>query len=644
MRMFPLVLTGLLLGCPMNVRYNYDAFENLDERAEVEQLMADLGAREASLWEPAFGGLAAKGDLAVSLLSEAIFGPSPLAERALLVLGEIATDRSLAVVEASRESPRLSAWVDRAFLRAESSLSLRSRNDYTAGERYLTWFPGGSERSQVEYNMSQLSASVAYERLGGQATKGELADFARTYPDSPEAHEIREVLANSFLSDAQELIRRQDYQGALGRLNLASEWGGEEFVLDTKVRTLVLAGASAASSGNITVAIEAYEEAVSLGAEEGRALASLYVTQSRDSLGRGMLLQSVDQAEKALSHSQSVQMDVRTIRRQHASLLIRRLQSGQAVDSVAYALLVTNEDTRSILEQYILSQPIGIITPVINLLTTRSSADSQAQVFLAEVVSEVGDRLSANVDRHLNQNLQTLIGSNVVLGTSESGPIRDSARTDVQRYLEFVGSLGGEGVSGEILTRDEVISALRRGQRPGMESISRTVRAQLLLIGLDSVREVRSRLRTDTTSMVAAFIGRADLPVDLLDWTLLVEQSKGISGGVVTLSSGSSSRVEIDNGNPRNGIFVTITVNEETSELTEPQTSDALTVLFGTARLFKSVEPDMAGLTVSIRKRRGANLLTVSLDRRDIDNLAWDIIEAETPFGTQHLVFINHEL
>tara|TARA_B110000037_G_scaffold195601_1_gene232119 strand:- start:54 stop:488 length:435 start_codon:yes stop_codon:yes gene_type:complete len=144
--------------------------------------------------------------------------------------------------------------------------------------------------------------------------------------------------------------------------------------------------------------------------------------------------------------------------------------------------------------------------------------------------------------------------------------------------------------------------------------------------------------------MVSAFVGRAELPIDLLDWTLLVEQSRTISGGEVRLSSGAVSRVSINNGTPINPIDVTITVDDRAGGLTEPQISDALTVLFGTARLFKSVETEMTGLAVSIMGQSGAHLLTVSLDRRDIDNLAWEIIEAEAPFGNQHLVFIKHDM
>ncbi len=645
MRSTALLLSTMLMGCPMNVRYNFEDFDNAEERAEVEQLMVDLGAREASAWEPAFVRLAGKGDLSVSLLSEAIFGPSPLAERALLVLGEIATDRSLAVVEASRESPRLASWVDRAFLRAETSLANRSTSDFSAGERYLAWFPSGSSRALVESNMGKLSAAVAYSELGGQATRGELVQFARNYPDSPETQQIREALAASFLEDAQGLIRNQDYQGALGRLTLASEWGGQDFVLSTRTRTLVLVGASAASQGNINVAIGAYEEAVRLGANENRALASLYVRQSRASLERGLLLQSVQQAENALSHSSSVHRQVAAIREEQAPILLGRLQSGQAVESIAYALLLTNESTRSILGQYILSQPIGVVGPLLALLSANDApADVDASNFLPSIIIQIRASLAENVDRHLDHNLAALIGSNVVLGTSQSGPLRDSARTDVERYLEFARSIGEQLEGSELLSRDQVIEALRRGQRPSMASLSRTVRAQLLLIGLDSVREVRTRVRTETTSMVSAFVGRAELPIDLLDWTLLVEQSRTISGGEVRLSSGAVSRVSINNGTPINPIDVTITVDDRAGGLTEPQISDALTVLFGTARLFKSVETEMTGLAVSIMGQSGAHLLTVSLDRRDIDNLAWEIIEAEAPFGNQHLVFIKHDM
>jgi hypothetical protein len=143
--------------------------------------------------------------------------------------------------------------------------------------------------------------------------------------------------------------------------------------------------------------------------------------------------------------------------------------------------------------------------------------------------------------------------------------------------------------------------------------------------------------------MVAAFIGRADLPVDLLDWTLLVEQSRTIIGGEVTLSSGATTRVSVEN--TREGaVNIRINVGDDSAGLTDPQTSDALTVLFGTARLFKSVEPELTGLNVSVVGTNGSRLLTVSLDRRDIDNLAWDIIESETPFSSEHLVFIKHEM
>ena len=645
MRSTAILLSILLLGCPINVRYNFDAFETVEERIEVEQLMRDLGAREPSAWEPAFVRLAGKGDPAVPLLSEAIFGPSPLAERALLVLGEIASDRSLAVVEASRESPRLASWVDRAFLRAETRLVIGSATDFSAGERYLTWFPSGSDRAQVEANMATLSASVSYAQLGGQATRGELVEFARAYPDSPEARQVKSALAAAFFEDAQGLIREQDYQGALGRLSLASEWGGDEFVRETRIRVLVLAGASSTARGEIAVAIAAYEEAVSLGANESRALASLYVRQSRESLNRGLLLQSVQQAERALRHDNSVRRQVSAIRTDHAPLLIRQLQMGQAVESIAYALLVTNDDTRSILGQYILSQPVGIVAPLVaSMLDIERPAEDVAADYLPSLMEEIQENLAVNVDRHLEHNLSALIGSNVVLGTSQSGPLRDSARTDIERYLEFTNWIAGAIGAAEILTREEVISALKRGQRPSMSNLPRALRAQLLLVGLDSVREVRTRLRTETTSMVAAFVGRAELPIDLLDWTLLVEHSRTIVAGEVTLSSGAISRVSIDNGTPSAPISVTITVDDESGLLTEPQTSDALTVLFGTARLFKSVESEMIGLTVSVRNQSGVHLLTVSLDRRDIDNLAWNIIETEAPFGTQHLVIIRHEL
>jgi tetratricopeptide (TPR) repeat protein len=492
--------------------------------------------------------------------------------------------------------------------------------------------------------MSQLRTSVAYSQLGGQATLSELIDFARSYPDSPEAEQVRGVLAASFLSDAQGLIRAQDYRGALGRLTLAAEWGGDGFALETRTRAYVLLGASTAAQGNINRAIEAYEEAVKLGADEHRPLASLYLRQARESLSRGLLIQSVQQAERALRHSPSLHMEVASLRREHEPLLMRRLQAGQAVESIGYALLVTGEGTRSILEQYIVSQPVGLVGPLFAQLSeSEPPTDPDAALFLPRVIREVHSRLAQSVDRHLSQNLDALIGSNVVLGTSQSGPLRDSARTDVERFLEFAGNIGSDLIGTDLLDQQQLLEALLRGQRPASTSLPRALRAQLLLMGLDSVHEVRSRLRTDTTAMVAAFIGRADLPVDLLDWTLLVEQSRTIIGGEVTLSSGATTRVSVEN--TREGaVNIRINVGDDSAGLTDPQTSDALTVLFGTARLFKSVEPELTGLNVSVVGTNGSRLLTVSLDRRDIDNLAWDIIESETPFSSEHLVFIKHEM
>jgi hypothetical protein len=226
------------------------------------------------------------------------------------------------------------------------------------------------------------------------------------------------------------------------------------------------------------------------------------------------------------------------------------------------------------------------------------------------------------------------------------GPTRDAARRvvrDFVRAAKWQQDLGQRipeptPQAEDPLRRPEEIDAfLIEGRGPDDESLSLTVRVQLLdrLLGLHS--ELQARVRQQPLLFAAGLVGYLEIPDSLTRWGAFMLKSP--NPNQLTLRNGSSASMKAATVD---GILRLRLVSQDLSGSdADLAVSEALTVLFGAARSLIFHHGESKGVTVEVGSGTPFELKArVSLSRDSIRRFNWRLIQNEAPFGMDHLAFV----
>jgi len=228
---------------------------------------------------------------------------------------------------------------------------------------------------------------------------------------------------------------------------------------------------------------------------------------------------------------------------------------------------------------------------------------------------------------------------------SSQGPSRDEARTVVNAYLRV------EGWRDAVLRDDaeesarkgstvESKDALNRrlaeeGQGPGDVTLDLGVRLQLLGRLLELHGELQVLVEKDLLSFSGGLVGREHLPSSLAEWCMFV--IRDANSEELTVRNGSPARLsEIRQDTGLMVLRLDVGGEGISSELA---VSEALTLLFGSARSIVQHHPGVDGIQVEVHSQ-GTRRVRVGLTRDSIRRINCPLVQAETPFGMDHLAFV----
>jgi hypothetical protein len=226
------------------------------------------------------------------------------------------------------------------------------------------------------------------------------------------------------------------------------------------------------------------------------------------------------------------------------------------------------------------------------------------------------------------------------------GPTRDAARRvvgDYIRAMEWQSELGQRVAtsSGQKVDRlrlvDDIDALLLEDRGPDDDSLSLTVRVQLLDRLLHLHSELQARVRQQPLLFAAGLVGYLEIPDSLTRWGAFMLKSPNPND--LKFRNGLSASMEAATVD---GILRLRLLAQKADGLdTDLAVSEALTVLFGAARSLIFHHGESKGVTVEVGTGAPFDLMVrVSLSRESIRRFNWRLIQNEAPFGMDHLAFV----
>ena len=257
---------SLVGGCALPIGDLGDVQERV-ERREIKRQLRLLSSPEERVWRPAYQRLVERGEEAVPHLLQAFDARDPLASRSVLVLGEIASASTIPHLRALQDDPRLGTAAGRALELSEEALwravtETGRRNDC---EAYLTWFPGGQYRWEVQQKIAEVDALAAYDSLGNKASEEAIALFLQEFGATEIGGRVRQEQARKAKQKAETLLESGDLPGAHLALQQAQSLDPDLEIsgLESKIRARM--GRIFASENRVDEAISEFSRALLLG-------------------------------------------------------------------------------------------------------------------------------------------------------------------------------------------------------------------------------------------------------------------------------------------------------------------------------------------------------------------------------------------
>ena len=618
------------------------------ERREIKRQLRMLSSSEDEVWQAAYWRLADRGARVAPHLQQAFDAREPLASRAILVLGEIADPSTMAQLRALENDPRLGAVATRALLLSEEALwrTVLEEGGQAACEAYLTWFPGGQHRWEVQRRLTDIEATAAHAALGNNPDDQSVNKFLREFGDTELGNKVKKEQASELERRARILLEEGDVFGAHLALQEADRLGvGLDLrEIESQIRSRM--GRVFAAEGKLDKAIGEFTRALELGEGVEMELGRLLVERSsrkqeeRDFLGA---LLDLDVADGVYSNLEAV---TRRRRRSLEGQILGEIRNGTLEgDRVAEALLRSGEEGRRELRRRLDG---GKNLVLVERLAMESIAGggSVHRKFRLDAIDEVQARNEEQALAFLSDEakIARLMDPEKLWHPSQ-GPSRDEARTVVNAYLKVEGwrdavlrdeSSDSSG-SGSAVEPQEALNRrlAEEGQGPGDVSLSLGMRLQLLGRLMELHGELQVLVKQDLLSFSGGLVGRDHLPSSLAEWCMLVLQDA--NSEELTARNGSPAR--LSELRQETGVMVLrLDVSGEgiSSELA---VSEALTLLFGSARSIVQHHPNVDGIQVEVHSQ-GTRRVRVGLTRDSIRRINWPLVQAETPFGMDHLAFV----
>ena len=620
------------------------------ENREVKRQLRLLSSKDEDVWQAAYWRLVDRGPSISRLLIQALDAREPLAGRAMLVLGEVADPAALAHLKMLQEDPRLGASATRALEISEEAhwKRVEKSQDRASCEGYLTWFPGGQHRWNVQARLHELDAKDAFERITEETSPDVVAVFLQNFGDTQLGQDLKKKMALQSVERARLALDSGEVRQALHELDQARNLDDAlNFkALEGKVRSQL--GRLLVQEGERHLAIVEFARARTMGESVEMELGRLLVERARERQSERDFQGSLEDLDVAVTVYPKLEAVIKRVRRDIEKQLLREIAKGALDgDSVASALLrsgplgrselnrrLQGGENKALVERLIGGAASGTDTPEMRAFRTAAVADvvKTTQVSAEEFLQDVG-RLARLLDGER-------------LWDPAQGPTRDAARRvvrDFVRAAKWQQDLGQRipeptPQAEDPLRRPEEIDAfLIEGRGPDDESLSLTVRVQLLdrLLGLHS--ELQARVRQQPLLFAAGLVGYLEIPDSLTRWGAFMLKSP--NPNQLTLRNGSSASMKAATVD---GILRLRLVSQDLSGSdADLAVSEALTVLFGAARSLIFHHGESKGVTVEVGSGTPFELKArVSLSRDSIRRFNWRLIQNEAPFGMDHLAFV----
>jgi tetratricopeptide (TPR) repeat protein len=638
------------------------------ESREVKRQLRLLASKDEAVWQAAYWHLVDRGPAVSGMLIQALDAREPLAGRAMLVLGELADPATLAHLKGLEQDPRLAAAASRALEISEEALWRRveETQDRASCEAYLTWFPGGQHRWATQARLHELDASAAFSALGPKPELEALAQFLQNFGDTTVGERLKKSLALESVDSAETAFTNGDFPAALHEIDKARNWDPHLDFADLEGRIRGGLGRSLVQEGASHRAIIELAKARALGAPVEMELGRLLVERARKRQETRDFQGGLEDLDVALSVYPNLEAVIKRVRRAIEKQLLREIAKGALdADSVASALLragpkgqealtqrLDGGKTRALVQRLIADAALGTDTAEMRAYRLGAVQDvvkiSQAN---AEVFFEDGLRLRRLLDGER-------------LWDPSQGPTRDAARKvvgDTIRALRWQTELAQRlpatesnqaqtSAGGDRLRLNRELEALLSVHKgPDDPTLDLTVRVQLLDQLLRSHSALQARVRQQPLLFAAGLVGLEAIPTDLTAWGAFMLKSPDPQA--LVLRNGTPARLEARrvDGHLRLRLIVT----DSDSLNTELAVSEALTLLFGSARSLVHHHSDLEGVSVEVGggKPIGAGDPTasgdsfalkarVTMSRASIRRFNWKIIQNAAPFGIAHLAFV----
>jgi tetratricopeptide (TPR) repeat protein len=620
------------------------------ENREVKRQLRLLSSKDEDVWQAAYWRLVDRGPSVSRLLIQALDAREPLAGRAMLVLGEVADPGTLAHLKMLQEDPRLGAAATRALEISEEAhwRRVEESQDRASCEGYLTWFPGGQHRWAVQARLHELDAQDAFERITGETSPDVMAVFLQNFGDTRLGEGLKKKMAVQAVGRAQLAMDAGEIRKALHELDQAQN-------LDQALNFSALEGQVRSQFGRLLVeegerhrAIVEFVRARALGESVEMELGRLLVERARERQAERDFQGGLEDLDIALTVYPKLEAVIKRVRRDIEKQLLREIEKGTLDgDSVANALLrsgvlgrvelnrrLQGGVNKALVARLIGDAGLGTDTPEMRAFRTAAVED------VVKITQKSAEEFLRDVGR-----LERLLDGERLWDPAQ-GPTRDAARRvvgDYIRAMEWQSELGQRVAtsSGQKVDRlrlvDDIDALLLEDRGPDDDSLSLTVRVQLLDRLLHLHSELQARVRQQPLLFAAGLVGYLEIPDSLTRWGAFMLKSPNPND--LKFRNGLSASMEAATVD---GILRLRLLAQKAGGLdTDLAVSEALTVLFGAARSLIFHHGESKGVTVEVGTGAPFDLMVrVSLSRESIRRFNWRLIQNEAPFGMDHLAFV----
>lgn len=636
----------------------------VDDTKAAKRLVKALGSDDPAIAELAFDALVELGISAVPQLSMAIYEREPYAGQALRVIGAFGNPEYFDLIEQFAEDPDLYTDAAAAFDLAEQALWARIESNPSTRlcDHYQRWFPSGAHIKEVKHSRDLAEARDALMALGSEASEAQLVRFIERFPGTPSAARVRQDLARRYLDAA---VRDRDagrIDDALLAVDQARYWDPEVDANAVEASIRVTLGRALAQRNDLDGAIVELRAALELGNDAaGRQLGELLLQRGNARLDRGDLVGGMSDLRQAEEVAPDLAPRLSAARAERTQALLADVRAGAPNRQIAAGALVVSasEQLDQVRDAILMRIDQGDVAPLrgASEASIRVELPPETFAWLGELLSEALRRSEgvANALLRDGPRLRGLLrptepwSDEVRAARAKAASELDSYVTAAAlgwRYVDGGGQLGPELPPTPPRPDQELSLLLFQGMSPEEPSDSLLLRVQLLHHALASTTRLDNLARLDPARVAVQFIGRANLPVDLIEWAVLADDALGRSSQTsyaVPLPDGSTG--ELRHRKEGDALILELRTPATGRRPGDAVVLDGFTALMGSARLLHAADPGISSVEIRIGGAAPGSwqlrpVVSLEVSRGDLDDIDWSQVERSAPFDMQDLRFV----